>query len=588
MIFGNLNDVFDETESIYEAIHNNQKTMITEAKKPGKLSSLLQSLSKYGMSYSDDVYKNMVAIPADRNYMNPEDKMMLGATNIYNGWANKWTAKKEEEKTFAEKTLRQRVDILRKMAQQPELEDILDILTNEAVVRDAEEAYAATPFLDTAIVQELNSKAADEIRAAVDTNFYKIHMLLNFRRDAWSTFKRWLIDGVLAYEIVYDNLEHPKTITGIVAIDPTTLTKEVNDQGAVIWYQFKGVVGQERMLLDSQVIYIKYEDSGVVDRQSYLERLIRPFNIYRIVEQAQVIWTVTQASFKTMFTIPVGSMNKAKGMQTLNAAMNRYREDISFNAETGELKVNGRTNQPFNKEYWLPQNENGKPEIETLVDNGPQLSDNEQINHFLKNLYLLSKIPMSRFDSEAQSTWFGTDASQQLREEINFGRFVARLRTTFEEIILKPLRIQVALSIPDIKNDKRILDSISLRWNTYNQFQEMMEIEVDTKRVEFIQTMHDSLLIQNGDEEESYFSARFLIAKYLKMSDADLELNAKYKLAEKFKEKTPDEEEAEAGDEGDELNDEGNDESSETEGGDDIDSEMLGDVEPESSETTEA
>lgn len=123
--------------------------------------------------------------------------------------------------------------------------------------------------------------------------------------------QRWLIDGVIAYEIVYDNIENPHTIIGIIPIDPATITRVI-DNGIQYWVQFKDVIGQERIMLDSQVIYIKYEDSGVIDRQSYLERLIRPFNIYRIIEQAQLIWTVTQASFKTMFTIPVAGMNRAK------------------------------------------------------------------------------------------------------------------------------------------------------------------------------------------------------------------------------------------------------------------------------------
>ena len=56
--------------------------------------------------------------------------------------------------------------------------------------------------------------------------------------------------------------------------------------------------------------------------------------------------------------------------------------------------------------------------------------------------------------------------------------------------------IQLTLSIPDIKNDKRILESVSLRWNSYNLFEEMMNIEVMTKRVEFIGTMKDSLMIK--------------------------------------------------------------------------------------------
>jgi hypothetical protein len=245
----------------------------------------------------------------------------------------------------------------------------------------------------------------------------------------------------------------------------------------------------------------------------------------------------------------------------------------------------------------MPENENGKPEIETLVDNGPQLNDSDQIKYFEAKLYKMSKIPISRFDNEAQTTWFGSDATQQMRDEINFGRFVSRLRNTFVQILLKPLRIQVALTVPDIKNDKRILDAISFRFNTYNQFTEMMDIEIMTKRVEFIGTMKDSLTVIDSDgEEKPFFSPKFLIIKYLKMSEADLELNEKYKLEEKIaSQKSGDSEEEgdEGGDDtdltgGDEGGDEGGSPEKETDGGGDLDSEMLGDVQPESTETTEA
>ena len=596
MKFGNLNEVFENEKTIYEKIDDiNKEHMLLESqKKQGKFSKLLTTLSRYGMTYTDQVLKNMQAIPADRNLQNKED---IGYhQSLYQGWDNSWTPKKEEDKSYSEKALIEKVRVLRKMATQPELEDILDILANECIVYDNDESYIATPFMDTALIQELNEKSAEEIRRCVDTSFYKLYMLLDLKRNAWSLFKRWLIDGVLAFEIVYDDLEHPKSIIGIIPIDPTIITRKVDQDGTEKWIMFKDMVGLERTLLSSQIIYVKYfeRDDGV-DRQSYLERLIRPFNIYRIIEQAQIIWTTTQASFKMMFTIPVAGMNKARGLQTLQSAMNRYKEEITFNSETGELLTNGKVNQIFNKEYWMPENENGKPEIETLVDNGPQLNDSDQLTYHLNKLYKISKIPLGRFDKDAQATWFGSDPTAVLRDEINFGRFVNRLRATWAEIILKPLRIQVSLSIPDIKNDKRILDAISLRFNTYNQFTEMMEIEIDTKRVEFIQTMHDSLTTQDAEGNDvSFFSQKFLVLKYLKMSEADLELNEKYLLEEKFKKKSGNEEEEEdTGGADEEENapedDMGNEDegSVEDEKGNDLDSEMLGDVQPESSETTE-
>lgn len=586
MIIGDINSVLEGEQTIMEAVNDNFKQSMMNIKKPTKWSKILTTLSHYGMNYDDKVFKNMQAIPADK-MLQPKEEVGILQQNLYGSWLNNWKVKPDEEKTFSEKTFDQKRQILRQMAIQPELEDILDVMTNESIVYDDEEAYICTPYLDNGLIQDLNEKNAEEIDKSINASFYKLYLLLDWKNRAWDIYKRYLIEGVLAYEIVYDNLEYPKSIINIIDLDPATLTKDVKD-GITYWIQFKGVTGRERVLLDAQVIYIKYEDSGVSTRQSYLERLIRPFNIYRIVEQAQVIWTVTQSSFKTLFTIPIGAMNRAKGMQTLASTMNRYKEDISFNVETGELQVNGRPNMPFNKEYWLPQNDSGKPEIETLVDNGPQLNDSDQIKWFETKLYKMSKIPINRFDKESQTTWFGTDPTQAMRDEIDFARFINRLRNNFGLILLKPLRIQLTLSIPDIKNDKRILDSVSLRWNSYNLFEEMMNIEVMTKRVEFISTIKESLVTTDSEGNDNpFFSMKFLIKKYLKMSEADFELNEKFKKEEKLEGSG-----SESGDEdGEELG--GGEENEEESGGGEednsgeIDSEMMGDVQPESSETTQ-
>ena len=586
MKLGNLESIFTDGNNLYDAINENLKPQTYLAgKKPKRLSRILTTLSHYGMKIDDKVYKNMRAIPADKA-LQPKDDAIL-QTTLWGAGANNWKIKPEEEKSFSEKSLTQKLEILRKMAMQPELEDILDMMANESIVYDDEESYICEPFLDSALIQDLNEKSAEEIRTSMDTQFYKLYLLLDWKKRAWDIFKRFLIEGVLAYQIVYDDVENPHTIVNIVDVDPNTLTRSIED-GVVYWIQFKDVIGRERKLLDAEIIYIKYEESGVAPRQSYLERLIRPFNLYRIVEQAQVIWTVTQSSFKTMFTIPVGGMNRAKGAQTLAAAMNRYKEDISFNVETGELQVNGRVNMPFNKEYWLPQNEAGRPEIETLVDNGPQLNDSDQIKYFEYKLYKMSKIPATRFDKDAQSTWFGNDPTQALRDEINFSRFVNRIRNNFAEIMLKPLRISVALAMPDIKNDKRILDAMSLHFNSYNLFEEMMNLEIMQKRIDFIGTFKDSLTETDAEGNETpFFSLKFLVMQYLKMSDADLELNEKYKLEAELAKKSGEKKEDEEGDEDKEGKEGEEDNGSESDESDDIDSEMLGDVQPESSETAQ-
>lgn len=580
MIFGNLTSVLEGDRTIYEQLQMNQQGQ----KVPGRLSKIFYTLSHYGMNWSDDVVKNMTAVPADKLLQNKEEGF-IDKFGLWSGTYDNWKQKPEEDKPFREKTLEAKRDMLRKMAQQPELEDILDIMANECIVYDDENTYIAEAKINVSALQQLNEKFSEEIRNCVNSTFYKMYMLLDWRHKCWDMFKRWLIDGVASYEIIYDNIENPHSIIGIIDVDPATLTRVI-DNGIQYWIQFKDVLGKERKLLDSQIIYIKYQDSGVVDRQSYLERLIRPYNIYRIIEQAQVIWTVTQSSFKTMFTIPVNGMNRAKGSQTLNAAMNRYKEDINFNQETGELLINGSTNLPFNKEYWMPENENGTPQIETLTDGGPSLMDSDQLKYFLSRLYKMSKIPENRFDKEAQATWFGSDVSQMLRDEINFSRFVQRLRNVFAEIILKPIRIQVALQIPEMKNDKRILDAIYLEFISYNEFNELMQMEIGAKRIEWIQSLKDTFTTTDAEgNEESYFSRKFLIMRYLNMNDADLEFNEKCKLEEKRNAAASEdngEDEEMGGDSEMGGTEESGDMGSSDEGGGD--SAMMGDVEPDSAD----
>ena len=201
--------------------------------------------------------------------------------------------------------------------------------------------------------------------------------------------------------------------------------------------------------------------------------------------------------------------------------------------DTGELTINGQVNQPFNKEYWFPENDSGSPEVETLGGDGPNLNDDDQLKFFKNQLYRISKIPLNRFDQENSESWFGSDATSVARTEIDFGRFVTRLRNRFSQIMIKPLQLQLALSIPELRDNREILEAVSLQFHSYNLFEELMEIELMQKRDAFIQEMKEGLVDMdpNGNEVK-FWSSKFLVMKYLKLSDADLKLNDKLKKEE--------------------------------------------------------
>lgn len=499
-------------------------------KKPNLISRFFSDMSRFGMSYDEDVIKNMRAIPADKSFI-PKPEQFL-QQDLFSLMSSPWKVKSNADKSFYEKDYPMKRETLRQLALQPELEDILDTMTNESIVYDSELVYFAEPFIESQEINQFTKEAQNKITNSMNNNFRRFYKMLNWKYNAWDDFKRFLIEGILAWEIVYDRLDKPTKIIGLVPLDAATLTRKF-ENNKWYWIQFKGMTGKERKLLDSQVIYIAYQDTHSITRVSYLERLVRPFNIYRIIEQAQIVWTVTNASYKTKYTVPVKGMNRDRGMQTLASEMNRYKEDIKFIGESGELTINGQTNLPFNKDYWFPDGDAGSPSMEVMGGDGPDLNDNDQLKFFKNQLYRISKIPLSRFDQESGESWFGTDATSVARVEMDFGRFVTRMRNIFSQIMIKPLQIQLALDVPELQDNREVLEAVSLAYKSYNVFEELLEIELMQKRVDFIQTMKDSM--EDMDKEGNpikYFSSKFLVQKYLKLSDADLKLNEKLKKEE--------------------------------------------------------
>jgi len=488
---------------------------------------ILKDLSSLGMAYDDMIIRNSRAVGFTENEMGYSfNPMGSDGDDMYGAFAALSltdTSLKKNIAFFDQDYIRKR-DQLRTFAVQDEIEDILDVLTDEAIVFD-ESNYMAYSHFNGHIGESIEEEIGD-----VYNNIYN-YFGFNDSVSPWNYFRKWLIDGYLAFEIVYNDKQ--TEIIGFKELDPISLMPGIDtDDGKKVWIQYKGEGAKERTLWDSQIIYLSYSQVNSPMRISYVERLIRSFNLLRIMEHSRIIWAVSNASFKTQFTIPVGGKSKTRAKQSLSTLMNSYREVVDFNFESGEIQTNGKPMMPFNKEYWLPSKDGESPEIQTIGGDGPDLGDTESLKYFSDKLQLASKIPFSRFDREGGNT-YDMEASGMLRDEIKFGRFISRLRSIWQEILVKPMYLQMCLNHPELKNDIAFKAGLGLNFIKDNVFEEMKEMELQTKRVDFIGNLKTQLSTMDAEMTEiPYFDLGFLIKRYGGFTREDIKANARAKERE--------------------------------------------------------
>jgi len=423
--------------------------------------------------------------------------------------------------SYFDKSYGKKRDQLRNFAVQDEIEDILDTVTDEAIVYD-ETNYFAYPIINASVSKEVKDDLID--------SYNKIYEYFGFSdgQSSWNYFRKWLVDGYLSFEIIYD--DEQRHIIGFKELDPVSLMPAVDkESGKKIWIQYKGGGPKERVLFDTQVIYLAYSSVNSPSRVSYVERLIRSFNLLRIMEHSRIIWAVTNASFKMKFVIPVGGKSKTRAKQSLAQLMNNYRELVNFDMQSGEIQTNGKPMMQFHKEYWLPSKDGEQPEIDTLANDGPQLSDTESLQWFYDKLKLASKIPFSRFDKDSPAT-YEMAAEGMNREEIKFAKFINRLRSIFQEILVKPLYIQICLDYPELEDDTNFKGNLTIKYNKDNVFEELKQMELASKRIDFISQVRSGLTEQDSEMNEvPFFSLNFLIKKYGGFTEEDLKKNKKMK-----------------------------------------------------------
>jgi Bacteriophage T4-like portal protein (Gp20) len=505
----------------------------------GRSSSALSGLSKFGTKYEDLLLKNSQAIgfiesqlAARSTKMNAGDDLLKFSMAI----ADTTSQLRTKAIAFFQLDYVVKRERLRDVAANGEIEFILETIVDDMIVYDDESRFCFANDLTGKMLYRGNTKEErlnfqEKVVRKYRDNFEKIYNSWGFGESisAWQYAFQFLVEGHLAFEILYDNLDKPTEIIGFKEIDPASiapqLQKDAKGKLFLQWVQYDQATGGTRILNDSQIIYISYANHFRTKRVSFTERLIRSFNLLRIIEHSKVIWHVMNAPIRLTTTVPVGSKSLQKAQEDVREFMNLIKEDVYFNGDTGELKVDGKPNILFYKNYVLPVNDqNQQVKIDALQYPGPNLSGSELLNYFYKKLKMDSKIPYSRWEGQSGMGAFTLNAEGITREEVRYQKFIKRLRSAFSELIVKPWYLQMCLDFPQLGEDHKFNNAIGIQYHNDNVFEEMKQNEIEAKRIA-------SFTAKKGimkDDGTPYFSTEYLIRKELKLTEDEIESNQKW------------------------------------------------------------
>ena len=423
----------------------------------------------------------------------------------------------------------------RSMALYPECDSAIEDIVNEAIVSDTNDSPVS--------IELSNLNASDGIKKKLREEFKYILELLDFDKKAHEIFRNWYIDGRLYYNKVIDQKNPQDGIQELRYIDSAKMkyvrqVKKTRNDGLAraeqdnpSTYNFpeleeyfiyspggsnqygsaptKGI----KLTKDS----VTYCTSGLVDRNkgstlSWLHKSIKPLNQLMMIEDSLVIYRLSRAPERRIFYIDVGNLPKQKAEAYLRDVMQRYRNKLVYDANTGEIRDDKKF-MSMMEDFWLPRREGGRGTEITTLPGGQNLGEISDINYFQKKLYRSLNVPETRLQGD--SGFSMGRSSEILRDEVKFSKFVGRMRKRFSEMFSDMLKTQLILkNIITPEDWEYMSDHIQYDFLYDNHFAELKDAELLRERL--------TLAEQTMQYVGKYYSNDYVRRSVLRQTDEQI------------------------------------------------------------------
>lgn len=350
-----------------------------------------------------------------------------------------------------------RLAFYRQMSKFPEVSDAIDEICDAAINYDTNHNFVNIHFK--------NELVEEDKQDILKKEFEKYISLFDFENNGFELLKTLVTEGEITWENIIDQENKEEGIIGISRIPNETyeylIDERFNIVGIIFNAQITGKFNtgaatdvdkelQSRGYHGIQYSYspkdpnlqiiimpinqVTHVDSGDFNENKeivypVLERARRAYRQLSLIEDAIIIYRLVRAPERLLFNVDTGKLPASKAEQMVYQLMKRFQQKKVYDPQSGTV-MNGYDVHQMSENYWFAKPMDSSGTTVTTLQGAHNLGQLDDLNYFLRKLYLSLKVPYDRHNTPTAQFY----RSEQMNyEEYRFAKFIMRLQLAFSK-----------------------------------------------------------------------------------------------------------------------------------------------------------
>lgn len=286
-------------------------------------------------------------------------------------------------------------------------------------------------------------------------------------------------------------------------------------KGAGVWHGGYQAQNTEFSVPASHVVHIALTDGMNMNwpfGTSVLESVFKVYKQKELLEDSIIIYRVQRAPERRVFYIDVGNMPAHKAMQFVERVKNEVHQTRIPNKSGGGTNVMDAAYNPLSimEDYFFAQTAEGRGSKVEVLPGGDNLGEIDDLKYFSNKMMRGLRVPSSYLPTgsdDGTATYQDGRVGTALIQEYRFSKFCERLQTVVAQTLDKEFKLF-------LKNRGVSVSSslFEIRFTEPQSFSQYRELELDQQKAQVFSNL----------EGVDYLSRRFMLKKYLGLTETEI------------------------------------------------------------------